>query len=132
MLSCEMVTFKAGIQWGCQLIMTAHIAAPNVTGSDIPSTMSSVILQDKLRRELGYQNLIITDGMEMGAITQQYTNGEASVGCIKAGADIVLGPQVFTEAFDAVVKAVEAGEITEQRIDESVRRILKLKQSIRR
>ena len=132
MLSCEMVTFKAGIQWGCQLIMTAHISAPNVTGADMPATMSSVILQDKLRRELGYQNLIITDAMEMGAITQQYTNGEAAVGCIKAGADIVLGPQVFTEAFDAVIKAVEAGEITEQRIDESVRRILKLKQSIRK
>ena len=132
MLSCEMVTFKAGIQWGCQLIMTAHISAPKVTGSDIPSTMSSVILQDKLRRELGYQNIIITDAMEMGAITQQYSNGEAAVGCIKAGVDIVLGPQVFTEAFDAVVKAVETGEITEQRIDESVRRILKLKQSIRK
>ena len=125
-----MVTFKAGIQWGCQLIMTAHISAPNVTGSDIPSTMSSVILQDKLRRELGYQNIIISDGMEMGAITQQYSSAEAAVGCIKAGVDIVLGPQVFTEAFDAVVEAVENGTITEQRIDESVRRILKMKQSI--
>ena len=71
MLSCEMTTFKAGIQWGCQLIMTAHIAAPRVIGSDIPSTMSSVILQDKLRGELGYRNIIITDAMEMGAITQQ-------------------------------------------------------------
>ena len=66
MLDCEMVTFKAGIQWGCQLIMTAHIGAPNVTGSDVPSTMSPIILQDKLRGELGYQNIIITDGMEMG------------------------------------------------------------------
>lgn len=130
MLTCEMVTFKAGIQWGCQLIMTAHISAPNVTGSDIPSTMSSVILQDKLRRELGYQNIIISDGMEMGAITQQYSSAEAAVGCIKAGVDIVLCPQVFTEAFDAVVEAVENGTITEQRIDESVRRILKMKQSI--
>ena len=66
MLNCEMVTFKAGIQWGCQLIMTAHIAAPNVTGSEIPSTMSSIILQDKLRGELGYQNIIITDGGRRG------------------------------------------------------------------
>ena len=132
MLGCEMVTFKAGIQWGCQLIMTAHIAAPRVIGSDIPSTMSSVILQDKLRGELGYRNIIITDAMEMGAITQQYTNAEAAVGCIQAGVDIVLGPQVFTQAFDAVVKAVEEGTISEQRIDESVRRILKLKQSIRK
>jgi len=126
------VTFKAGIQWGCQLIMTAHIAAPRVIGSDIPSTMSSVILQDKLRGELGYRNIIITDAMEMGAITQQYTNAEAAVGCIQAGVDIVLGPQVFTQAFDAVVKAVEEGTISEQRIDESVRRILKLKRSIRK
>ena len=132
MLGCEMVTFKAGIQWGCQLIMTAHISAPSVTGSDVPSTMSPIILQNKLRRELGYQNIIITDAMEMGAITQQYTNAEAAVGCIKAGVDIVLGPQVFTEAFDAVVKAVEDGVISEQRIDESVRRILRLKQSIRK
>ena len=132
MLGCEMVTFKAGIQWGCQLIMTAHIGAPNVAGEDVPATMSPVIMQDKLRRELGYQNIIITDGMEMGAITKQYTNTEAAVGCIKAGVDIVLNPLVFTEAFDAVVKAVEDGTITEQRIDESVRRILKLKQRIRR
>ena len=89
--------------------------------------MSSLILQDKLRGEMGYNNIIITDAMEMGAITQQYTSAEAAVGCILAGADIVLGPQNFIEAFDAVVKAVEDGVITEDRIDQSVRRILKLK-----
>ena len=127
MLGCEMTTFKAGIAWGCQLIMTAHIAAPNVTGSDVPSTMSPVILQDKLRGELGYQNIIITDAMEMGAITQQYNCAEATVGCIKAGVDIVLGPQNFVQAFDAVIAAVNNGTITEERINQSVRRILKLK-----
>ena len=127
MLGCEMTTFKAGIAWGCQLIMTAHIAAPNVTGSDVPSTMSPVILQDKLRGELGYQNIIITDAMEMGAITQQYNCAEATVGCIQAGVDIVLGPQNFVQAFDAVIAAVNNGTITEERINQSVRRILKLK-----
>ena len=127
MLGCEMTTFKAGIAWGCQLIMTAHIAVPNVTGSDVPSTMSPVILQDKLRGELGYQNIIITDAMEMGAITQQYNCAEATVGCIRAGVDIVLGPQNFIEAFDAVIAAVNNGTITEERINQSVRRILKLK-----
>lgn len=131
MQTCEMVTFRAGIQWGCQLIMTAHIAVPNVIGSDIPSTMSSVVLQEKLRKELGYQNIIITDAMEMGAITQQYSNVEATIGCIKAGVDIVLGPQNFTEAFDAVVAAVNNGTLSEERINQSVRRILKLKQSIK-
>ena len=130
MLNCEMITFKAGIQWGTQLVMTAHIAAPNVTGSDVPATMSSVLLQDKLRGELGFRNIIITDGMEMGAITQQYTNAEAAVGTLLAGADIVLGPQNFIEAFDAVVKAVEDGTLTEERIDRSVRRILQMKNQI--
>ena len=124
---CEMVTFKAGIAWGCQLIMTAHIGLPNVTGSDIPSTMSPIILQDKLREELGYQNIIITDGMEMGSITQQYSSGEAAVASILAGVDIVLGPKDFVKAFDAVIKAVENGTISEERINQSVRRILKLK-----
>ena len=124
MMNCEMITFKAGINWGCQFIMTAHIGTPNVTGSEIPSTMSSLILQDKLRGELGYRNIIITDAMEMGAITQQYTCAEATVGCILAGVDIVLGPQNFVQAFDAVVKAVENGTITEERINQSVRRIL--------
>ncbi len=128
MLDCEMVTFKAGIQWGCQMIMTAHIGAPKVTGSDIPSTMSPIILQDKLRGELGYQNIIITDGMEMGAITQQYSSAEAAVGSIQAGVDIVLGPKNLVEAFDAVIDAVNKGIISEERINQSVRRILKLKQ----
>ena len=127
MMDCEMVTFKAGIQWGCQLIMTAHIGAPNVTGSDVPSTMSPIILQDKLRGELGYRNIIVTDGMEMGSITQQYTSAEAAVGSILAGVDIVLGPKNLVEAFDAVIAAVNKGTITEERINQSVRRILKLK-----
>jgi len=127
MEKCEMVTFKAGIQWGCQLIMTAHIAAPNITGSEIPSTMSSVILQDKLRGELGYQNIIISDAMSMGAITNQYSNAQAAVGSILAGVDIVLDPRNFVEAFDAVIDAVNNGTISEERINQSVRRVLKLK-----
>ena len=130
MLDCEIVTFRAGIQWGCQLIMTAHISAPNVAGEDIPSTMSSVILQDKLRGELGYQHIIVTDAMDMGAITQQYTIDQAVVGCIQAGADIVLCSKDFIQAFNTVVKAVEDGTITEERINQSVRRILKLKKQL--
>ena len=124
---CEMVTFRAGIDWGCQLIMTAHIAVPPVTRASSPSTMSPVGRQDQLRGELGYQNIIITDGMEMGAITQHYSSGEAAVGSIQAGVDIVLGPRSFTEAFDAVIAAVNNGTISEERINQSVRRILTLR-----
>jgi hypothetical protein len=65
--------------------------------------------------------------VEMGAITQQYSCAEAAVGCIQAGVDIVLGPQNFVQAFDAVIEAVEKGTIPEERINQSVRRILKLK-----
>lgn len=127
MLNCEMVTFRAGINWGCQLVMTAHIGAPKVIGSDIPSTMSSVMLQNKLRGELGYRNIIVTDALEMGAITKQYTNVDAVLGCLQAGVDIVLCPKEYAEVFDAVVKAVEKGTISETRLNDSVRRILMLK-----
>ena len=127
--NCEMIPFKAGIDWGCQLIMTAHIGAPNVTGSDVPATLSSLILQDKLRGELGYNNVIIADAMEMGAITKQYASDEAVILGIQAGLDIILLPMDFENVFDAVVSAVEKGVISQQRIDQSVRRILKLKSS---
>ena len=132
MLDCEMITFKAGIAWGTQLIMTAHIAAPNVTGSDVPSTLSPVILKDKLRGELGYNNIIVADAMEMGAITLHYTNADAAVLAVQAGVDILLGPKNLIEAFDAVIAAVQSGKITEKRIDDSVRRILKLKKKVGR
>ena len=130
MLQCEMVTFRAGIEWGCQLIMTAHIAAPNVTGADVPSTMSSIILQDKLRGELGYQNIIVTDAISMGAITNQYSTAEAAVGSILAGVDIVLDPSNYIVAFEAVMSAIDNGTITEDRINQSVRRILRLRKSM--
>lgn len=127
--SCEMVTFKAGIDAGAQMIMTAHISLPNVTGSNIPSTLSPMILQDKLRGELGYKGVIITDAMEMGAILRQYPVEDASVMAIKAGVDILLCVREYPKVFDAVVAAVRRGEIPESRIDESVRRILKLRKS---
>lgn len=130
MLDCEMIPFKSGIAWGCELVMSAHIACPNVTGSEIPSTMSSLILQDKLRGELGYENLIITDAMEMGAITQQYSPEAATIGCVEAGVDLVLGPKEFTRSFNALVKAVEDGRISEERINESVKRVLKQKYNL--
>lgn len=127
MLKCEMIPFKAGIEAGAQMIMTAHIAAPKVTGDDLPATLSSVILQDKLRGELGFKGIIVTDAMDMGAITTQFGNAEAAIKSIQAGVDVVLCSKDFTQVFDAVVKAVEKGDIKETRIDESVKRILKLK-----
>lgn len=127
MLECEMVPFRAGIAAGARMVMTAHISAPKVTGSDIPSTLSHTILTEKLRGELGFDGVIVTDAMEMGAITRQYTAVEASVLAVKAGADVLLCVKDFRAAVNAIEDAVESGEIPESRIDESVRRILKLK-----
>ncbi len=127
MLGCEMIPFKKGIDHGVETIMTAHITAPKVDTNNVPSTMSSIILQDKLRKELGYNNIIVTDAMEMGAITQQYTPEEAAVKSIQAGVDVVLCIHSYKKAYDAVVNAVKSGTISEERINESVRRILLVK-----
>lgn len=127
MRACEMLPFRAGIAAGTEMVMTAHIAAPNVTGGSEPSTMSSVMLTGKLRGELGYQGLIITDALSMGAIRNQYSSSEACVQCLLAGADLLLMPYDYFEAFDGVVRAVEDGRIPEERIDESVGRVLRFK-----
>lgn len=127
MLACEMIPFKAGIDWGTPMVMTAHIAAPKVTGSDIPSTLSSVMLTEKLRGELGYEGVIITDGMGMGAITRQYSSGEAALKALQAGADVILLPESLQEAFDAVQAAVADSTLTQARLDASVRRILRMR-----
>lgn len=126
--ACEMIPFRAGIEAGTDLVMTAHIAAPNVTGTDVPSTMSYVILTEKLRGEMGYQGLIITDALGMGAIKEKYKSSEACIACLKAGVDLLLMPDDYFEAFDGVLNAVEAGEISMERIDESVYRVLSFKQ----
>ena len=124
---CEMIPFRAGIAEGTDLVMTAHIAAPNVTGSGEPATMSYTILTEKLRGEMGFDGLIITDALSMGAIRNMYSSAEACVRCVQAGADILLMPYQYFEAFDGVVQAVESGAIPESRIDESVYRILRFK-----
>lgn len=124
---CEMIPFKAGLDAGANIVMTAHISLPNVTGSNTPSTLSPMILQEKLRGELGFKGVIITDAMEMGAIIRQYPIEDACVMAIKAGVDILLCVREYPQAFETVMAAVRRGEIPESRIDESVRRILALR-----
>lgn len=124
MLECEMKPFKAGIEKDVPMIMIAHITAPQVDTNCIPSTLSRIIIEEKLRGELGYKGLVVTDGMGMGAISKHYTAAEAAIAAIQAGVDVVLLPANYMEAFEAVVKAVEDGTISEDRINASVRRIL--------
>lgn len=127
LLDCEMIPFKIGIENGAKFIMTAHISLPEVTGNSIPATLSYEILTEKLRGELNYNGVIITDAMEMGAIQNQYTSGEAAILALEAGADIILMPYDFEEAFFAVLNAIKTGRLSEHRINESVKRILKVK-----
>lgn len=124
---CELLPFENGINNGVEMIMAAHITVPKVDFNGLPSTLSKIILTEKLRDELCFKGLIITDAMEMKAITSKYSDGEAAVMAIKAGADIILMPYDYRAAYKAVLKAIKKGEITEARIDESVRRILKVK-----
>ena len=128
--NCEMIPFRKGIETGTQLIMTAHICLPKVTDENIPSTLSPLILQEKLRGELGYKGIIITDSMGMGAITQEYSPEEAAIRALEAGCDIILDPADYVSAFEAVVSAVESGRLTVAQIDERVSRVLALKKRI--
>lgn len=127
MLEAEIIPFRAGIRSGAPVVMIAHISIPNVIGDDIPASLSSLIMQDKLREELGFEGVIITDAIGMGAISKRYSSGEAALACFLAGADIILMPDNLTEAFDALLAAVEDGTIGMERLDASVRRILSLK-----
>lgn len=128
-IDCEMIPFRAGINAGAQMIMTAHISLPNVIGSNLPSTLSPMILQEKLRGELSFRGVIITDAMEMGAILRQYPIQDACIMAVKAGVDMLLCVREYPQVFDALVAAVRRGEIPESRIDESVLRILRLRQA---
>lgn len=124
---CELVPFRAGIDAGVRLVMTAHISLPAVTGSDIPSTLSPEVLQGILREEMGFDGVIVTDAMEMGAITKQYSSVEACILAVKAGVDVLLCVKDYRTAVDAIEAAVLAGDIPETRINESVHRIFALK-----
>ena len=124
--SCELVPFAQNVN-NAPLIMAAHITVPQVTGDDTPASLSSVMLTDLLRGELGYQGLIVTDSLAMQAITDVYTPGQAAVKALQAGADLLLMTNGLADAYTAVLEAVQDGTIPQQRLDESVQRILQCK-----
>lgn len=128
MLSCEMLPFRAGIAAGTDFVMAAHITAVNVTTDGLPASLSPEMITGKLRGELQYQGLVITDSLAMGAITSQYTSSQAAVAALKAGVDVLLMPEDYRAAFDGVVAAVNDGTISQSRLDESVLRVLTLKE----
>lgn len=123
----ELKPFETAIAHGVDSIMTAHMAVPAIEPEDIPATVSPRVLTDLLRTELHFQNLIVTDAMNMKGLTDQFKGGEASVRAIEAGADVLLMPSDPEQAIRAVVVAVGSGRIPRKRIDESAARVLAAK-----
>lgn len=124
--SCEFVPFKSGIEAGADFVMCANINLPELD-SEYPVPMSQKIVTDTLRTKLNFSGIVITDSLKMNAIRSYYTSAEAAVKCIEAGCDMLQSPDTLSEAVSAVISAVQDGRISEQRINESVKRILDVK-----
>lgn len=123
----EFVPFKAGIRAGVDFVMISHISISRVTEDTVPASLSSLVLNEMLRMELGFEGIAITDALNMKAITSQYTPKQAAKKAFTAGADVVLMPDNLPEAYNSILQAVKNGDITEERLNESVRRILEVK-----
>jgi beta-N-acetylhexosaminidase len=119
--------FIAAIEAGADLIMSAHLQFPALDDSLTPATLSAPILTGLLRDKLGFEGVIVTDSLEMQGVRTEYGDDRVPVMALQAGADMLLMPPDFPLAYDAVLTAVSTGELTEERIDESVMRLLLLK-----
>ena len=126
----ELVPFRAAIGAGMQGIMTAHIAVPEISGETIPATLSEPVLTGLLRNDLGFDGIIFTDAMDMVAVDRLFPRGEAAVRAVLAGADVILMPRDVKQAIDAIIRAIDEGRLTEARLDESVGRLLRLKEDL--
>lgn len=125
--SAEFLPFEAGIQAGADVVMVGHLQVPQIIPDDTPASLSSVMITDILRNELGFDGLVITDSLSMGAVTEYYTPAEAAVMCIQAGGDMLLIPEDFHQAYQGVLDAVNNQTLSEERINESLTRILRVK-----
>lgn len=147
LLSNELIPFKAGIDAGADLVMTAHIQFPQIETETytsisteeqvyLPATMSRTILTDILRGDLGFEGVIVSDDLEMAAVAKNFSTEDTLRLAINAGVNLLILPSVYdTDSFhqvevmlDTAVRLAESGEIDEARINESVLRILTLKQ----
>ena len=129
MRGAEFVPFQKGIEAGADLVMVTHVTYTSID-KDAPACLSSAICTDILRNELGFEGIIVTDSMQMQAITSNYDSGEAAVKALQAGCDMILMPMDLDKAVAGVQEAVENGTLTERRIDRSVKRILDEKKKL--
>lgn len=123
----EFLPFQSGIEAGADAVMVGHLQVPQVISNDTPASLSSEIITDILRNELKFDGVVITDSLSMEAITKYYSSEEAAVMCIQAGADMILMPEDFHSAYQGILTAIQNGSITEDRINESLTRIFRIK-----
>ncbi|WP_318203422.1 glycoside hydrolase family 3 protein [Streptomyces sp. SCL15-4] len=123
----DAVPFRAAIRAGVDTVMTGHIQFPALDGSGDPATLSRPVLTGILREELGYDGVVITDSLGMQGVRAKYGDDRVVVLALKAGVDQLLNPPSLDVAWNAVLTAVREGELTEDRLDESILRILRLK-----
>ena len=128
--SVELVPFQRAVDGGVGAIMSFHGAMPALDSSGVPGTLSQKVMTDLLRTELRFNGIIISDAMDMAGVLNQYGAVEAVKRAVGAGVDILIQPLNVTQTIDAVVAGVREGKYTEARLDESVRRILRAKQSL--
>ncbi len=123
--SCEFLPFLQA--QNTDMVMVGHIAVPEITGDLTPATLSPEIVTGILKAQLNFGGLVVTDAMNMGAITESYSSAEAAVLALQAGCDLILMPYDLKEAFDGVVAAAEDGTLSLEWLEETVRRILEFK-----
>ncbi|MBB2909745.1 beta-N-acetylhexosaminidase [Streptosporangium becharense] len=119
--------FAAAIAENVDAIMSAHVVMPKLDPSGDPATLSKPILTGLLRKKLGFDGVVSTDALDMAGVRERYGDGEVAVRAILAGADLLLMPPDYPKAYRAVLEAVKSGRIPADRLDESVRRLLTLK-----
>lgn len=123
--AAELLPFQAGIAAGADAVMIGHLIVREA--GDQPALLSHKLVTELLRQELGFTGVVMTDSLQMQAMTDHYTSAEIAVGAVKAGVDLLLCPRDLEAAVQALTEAVESGEISRERLDESVLRILRLK-----
>ncbi|WP_431916005.1 beta-N-acetylhexosaminidase [Nonomuraea jabiensis] len=121
--------FRAAIDAGVDAVMSAHLVFPKLDPSGDPATLSKPILTGLLRQKLGFKGVISTDALNMEGVRKKYNDGEIAVRAVLAGADLLLMPNDLPKAYQAVVAAVRSGRISKERLDQSVTRLLTLKQA---
>lgn len=127
MRASDFIPFQKGIEAGADFVMVSHVTVPAIDSEGLPSSLSGAVITNTLRGELGFNGVVITDALNMSAITEYYTPEEAAVLAIEAGADMLLMPEDFEAAYTGLLTAVQEGRISEERIDESLKRIYRIK-----